>query len=137
MTQLYFALVHPSLLYRIIVWGLAFPKYLLKLQILQNKTTRIMTGTHFHETINPIYAKLNILLVDDLYSIKTAKFIFNWSRNKMPSSIFDYFYKIKLNNNSSNKAIEQPEYIMYIVLIDYKGILSTRESRYRITLLRK
>ena len=82
MTQLYFALVHSSLLCGIIVWGSVFPSYLLKLQILQNKAIRIITGTHFRETINLIYAKRNILKVNNLYNLKIAKFVFNWNRKK-------------------------------------------------------
>ena len=42
----------------------------------------MITGTPFHETINPIYRKLNILKVDDLYNLEIAKFAFNWNRKK-------------------------------------------------------
>ena len=75
--QLYFLLVHPSLLYENMVWGSTYLNYLLKLQILQNKSVRIITGAHFRETVNPIYAKLNILKVDDQYNLDIAKFVFN------------------------------------------------------------
>ena len=47
MLQLYYALVHPLLLYGIIIWGATYPTYLQKLKSLQNRAIRAIVGAHF------------------------------------------------------------------------------------------
>ena len=42
---LYYALVHPHLVYGLPLWGCTFPSYLQKLQILQNKALRLVSNT--------------------------------------------------------------------------------------------
>ena len=59
--QLYFALIHPLLLYGIITWGSTFSTHLHRLQILQNKTVRAVVGAHYHDSAKPILANLQIL----------------------------------------------------------------------------
>ena len=49
MLNLYHALVHSNLIYRILVWGNTFPSYLTKLSKLQNKAIRIVIGKNWNE----------------------------------------------------------------------------------------
>jgi len=56
--QLYYTLIHPSLLYGIIIWGLTYPNYLQKLSILQNKALKAICGAHYRNSASPIYAKI-------------------------------------------------------------------------------
>ena len=42
--KIYFALFHPHLLYRLVVWGSTFPTYMSKLESLQNKAVKIIGG---------------------------------------------------------------------------------------------
>ena len=61
-----FALMHTIILYGIIIWGGTYPTYLQKLQILQNKALRVITGSHYQAEANPIYRQLKVLKVKDL-----------------------------------------------------------------------
>ena len=45
MRTLYYSLVHPYLLYGIILWGSAYKKYTHKLYVLQKKALRVMYNT--------------------------------------------------------------------------------------------
>ena len=73
--QLYFALIHPLLLYGIITWGSTFPTYLHRLQILQNKAVRAVVGEHYHNLAKPILANLQIIQTDDLFKFEIAIFV--------------------------------------------------------------
>ena len=68
--QLYHALMHPLLTYGIVVWGSTYPSYLSKLKTLQNKAMRIISGSHYRDEANPIYKKLEVLQIHDLYTMK-------------------------------------------------------------------
>jgi len=73
--QLYYALIHPSLLYGIIIWGSTYPNYLQKRSILQNKALRAIYGAHYCNSASPIYAKIKILKIVDLHKNEIAKFV--------------------------------------------------------------
>jgi len=68
----YYALIHPSLLYGIIIRESNYLNYLQKLSILQNKAPRAICGAHYHDSASPIYAKMKVLKIVDLhkYEIK-------------------------------------------------------------------
>ena len=91
--QLYFALIHPLLLYGIITWGLTFSTYLHKLQILQNKAVGAVVGAHYHDSAKPILANLQILQIDHLFKFEIAIFVFKWNRNSVPIFFSNFFKK--------------------------------------------
>ena len=88
--QLYFALIHPLLLYGIIAWGSTFSTHLHRLQILQSKAVRAVVGAHYHDSAKPILANLQI---DDLFKFEIAIFVFEWNRNNVPISFSNFFKK--------------------------------------------
>jgi len=53
--MLYYALIHPHLLYGLSIWGSNYPSYLKKLNILQNKAIKLISGGSSRDTaIHPI-----------------------------------------------------------------------------------
>ena len=64
---LYYALIHPHLLYALPLWGRTFPTYLTKLQRLQNKALGIIFNCKQHDSLTPLFHKLEILKIRDLY----------------------------------------------------------------------
>ena len=46
MLQLYYALVHPLLLYGMMIWGVIHPTFLQKLKSLQNRAIRAVVGDY-------------------------------------------------------------------------------------------
>ena len=91
--QLYFALIHPLLLYGIITWGSTFSTHLHRLQILQNKAVGAVVGAHYHDSAKPILANLQILQIDDLFKFEIAIFVFKWNRNSVLISFSNFFKK--------------------------------------------
>ena len=52
--MLYYSFVHAHLLYALPVWAFTYPKYLKRLQVLQNKAIRIICGIQPREFITKI-----------------------------------------------------------------------------------
>ena len=104
MLQLCYALVHPLLLYGIIIRGATYPTYLQKLKSLQNRAIRAIVGAHFRDSVNPYYTQLKILQIDDLIKFEIAKLVYGSLHNKTPNSFHKYFCKI---NDRSGRATRQ------------------------------
>jgi len=62
---LYFALIHPQLLFGITLWGNNFAPYLTKLQRQQSKAIRIISKFNRFSSITPQYYQLEILKITD------------------------------------------------------------------------
>ena len=92
--QLYYALVHPHLLYGLSVWGSTYPSYFAKLSTLQNKAVKIVGGKIF-DRVTPFYTKLNIPKLQDLYTVEIAKLTYNFIHqpNFLPNMLSDILYQ--------------------------------------------
>ena len=130
--KLYFASIHPHLLYGAIVWMSIYKSYLNKLTSLQNRALRLITNniTHNqHPARTPsLYKQLKILKVADLYSYQVAFFMHKFSNNTLPSSFSKYFLKSKevhklgtRQNVSSNFNVPRYNTARLQRLIKYRG----------------
>ena len=88
---LYYALVHPHLVYGLPIWGSTFETYLSKLQTLQNKAIRIITNSDLRTPITPKYRNLKILKITKLYTFEIAKLMHQHSKNSLPLA-FQFFF---------------------------------------------
>ena len=73
-------MIHPHLLYGITVWGNAFDKHLKRLATLQNKAVKLISGAQWRDHVTPIYLKLQILKLNDLYLYEVAKLMHKHTR---------------------------------------------------------
>ena len=73
--KFYHALVHPHLLYGLLVWGTTYTSYLAKLCTLQNKVVRHIGGGSYRKHSTPFYSNLKILKLPDLLKLETAKLV--------------------------------------------------------------
>ena len=72
MLKLYYGLVHPLLLYGIIIWGATYPTYLQKLKSLHNRAIRAVVGAHFRDSVNPYFSQLKILQINKLFKFEVV-----------------------------------------------------------------
>ena len=100
--DVYYALIHSYLRYRIVVWGNAREAALRPLQNLINKALRIMTFAPFGRIeLEPLYEYLKVLKVKEVFLLETGKFMYKMENNLLPVSIGDYFQPRKQNNSTN------------------------------------
>ena len=85
---LYFSLVNSHLDYGLLCWGHKANQ----MDILQKKAIRIITKSKYNAHTEPLFKKLNILKVHDLYKIKLYKLYFKIINKTIPK----YFKESKL-----------------------------------------
>jgi len=73
----YHALIHPHLVYGILIWANTFRNYLHKFQVLQNKCLRIIDGWQVKQKLAPLFLMYNILSINQLFNFEIAKLLFS------------------------------------------------------------
>ena len=91
---LYYALIHPHIMYGITLWGSACNASLKKTITLQKRALRIINKTPYNSHTEPLFKINNILKVNDLYEQQICIFMHKWENNKLPISFQDSY---KLN----------------------------------------
>ena len=110
--MLYYALAHPHLTYGIFIWGCTYKSYLNTLQLSQNKAMRAITKQRSSDRITPIYRRLQVLKINDLYILGTAKFMHQFSDNSLPASFEKYFTRTAFVNCHSTRTSERNGYFL-------------------------
>jgi len=88
---LYFTMVHPYLTYGIAIWGATYNVHRNKLFILQKRIIRIISGAKYNDHTSPLFQKLHILKLDDIYTVQAAKFVFKYKQNALPLPLQSLF----------------------------------------------
>ena len=91
--------MHSHLLYGLIVWRNTYSTYLSKLISLQNKALRIVTKSGWYQNVLPLYQKFNLLNLQNLHKIETAKFIHNQINQHLSPNFNNYFTLAKFSHN--------------------------------------
>ena len=110
--MLYYALVHPYLTYGILIWGSTYKSYLNTLQLLQNKAMLAITKQRWSDRITPIYRRLQVLKINDLYKLETAKFMHQFLDKSLPASFEKYFTHTTFVHCHSTRTSERNDYFL-------------------------
>ena len=138
MIKLYFALVHPHLLYGLKIWVQTFPSYLTKLSTLQNKAIKLSCGGSYQNHVTPYFKELGILKLSDLCDLETAKFVHLRFLKKLPPQLSNIFVKTsKISTQLTRSTCPSNNLFLYIPKfqtarlqrsIKYKGVMVGMQS---------
>lgn len=83
----YFSLIHSHINYGIVLWGNAPRKYIHRVEILQKKAIRILTGSNYSTPTSKQFKSLNILKLGDIYNLELSKFMFSIMNKQLPKQL--------------------------------------------------
>ena len=133
--KLYYAFIHPHLLYGLSIWGCTHKSYLSKLQTLQNKAVKIIGGGKHMDHATLFYSKLKILKIPELYKHEGAKLVFYHYHHRLPPLLSNLYIKANQVSQkctrSSSTAINPT---LYIPL--YKTTRRQKSIRYQCVKIR-
>ena len=107
--SLYFSLFHSHLSYGLSLWGTNNVEYLSKLTTLQKKIIRSITISDFNAHTTPLFKRLKILKLNDLYNHKILSLMWDFYHNALPSSLSTLFtwreeiHNLNLRDKINNK----------------------------------
>lgn len=106
LVTLYYALLHPHLMYGIATWGSTCTTYKNKLRSTQNKAIKIICNIDPRQSSTPGYKKLQILKLDDIYKHETAKLMHKHSNNALPMSLDKCFELITTKHLHKTRQLD-------------------------------
>ena len=89
---IYNSLIQPHLYYCILAWGFSNSR----IQKLQKRAIRIISGVKYNAHTDPLFKRLSVLKVQDIFTLQCAKFFFKFKNDKLPV----YFGNFFENNNA-------------------------------------
>ena len=102
--NLYFALFQSHLSYGLLAWGTASKTSIEKLFIMQKKIIRIISGDSYTAHTGPIFKKLEVLNLWDLYDHSFAKFMFDFHHDDLPDVFSGYFVRTNEVHSHNTRA---------------------------------
>ena len=103
--QLYYALIHPHLTYGIELWGNKSQTTLKPLITLQKRALRFITNTKFRSPSLPIFNRLKIPNIHQLYSLKINQMMFVAFHNELPPNVQKYYSRNQGSYNTRNSNL--------------------------------
>ena len=95
--MLYNAIVKPYFIYCSIIWGNTFTTYLKKLEKLQKKILRVMTSSEYNSHTGPLFYKLKLMTIKDLYEYSSGIYIYKSVHRLLPTIFWNEFTLSKTN----------------------------------------
>ena len=132
MNTLYYSLILSHLQYCTLLWAKTYSTCLNKLRrILQKKAIRIITQSHYLAHTDPLFSKLKLLKLDDLYKHQLGIYMYKSTKGLLPDSngntntLYAMYMTIisetKMGIISSTLELTA-EHLQYITLDQYSGI---------------
>ena len=73
---------------------------------------RAITKQRWSDRITPIYRRLQVSKINDLYKLETAKFMHQFSDKSLPASFEKYFTCTTFVHCHSNRTSERNDYFL-------------------------
>ena len=87
MYTLYYSLILSHLQYCTLLWANTYSTCLNKLRILQKKAIQIITQSHYLAHTDPLFSKLKLLKLDDLYKHQLGIYMYKSTKGLLPDSM--------------------------------------------------
>ena len=107
LTNLYYALIYPFLIYGIVIWGNTYPTNIQPLLILQKRSIRIITFSKFDDNSSPLFKQTNILKLTDLIFFHVSLFMFKFHNRLLPAVFENYFISTSKVHNYNTRLSSQ------------------------------
>ena len=119
LTNLYYCLIYPYLIYGIVTWGHTYESTTNSLFILQKKALRLITFSTFSAHTNSIFHSLKIIKFPDLVFLHTALLMHDYYSNNLPTSFKSYFNEIKQKHNYNTRLASRLTYSLPKIRTNY------------------
>ena len=95
---LYYTLIYPHLIYGITSWGSELTSKLNCLLLRQKRAVRIISNSPYNAHSDPLFSRLKILKVVDIYKLQTLLLVYKFTHNLHPSDASNFLTRFNFTN---------------------------------------
>ena len=111
--SVYYSLIHSHLSYCINTWGSASSCNLKSLKIFQKHIIRLIAISEYRARSSPLFSQLQILQLEDIYTIEVAKHMYKFSTNQRSGlELINYCPISKIHSYETRKSVQDNCYII-------------------------
>ena len=103
--KLYYALIDPYLNYCLIIFGGTYDVHISSLEVAQRKAVRVVCNENYSAHSNPLFSKLKILKLNDIYKLHLGTFMYK-NKEKFSELIVNRPYDTR-NNDQYSPAFQR------------------------------
>ena len=103
---IYNTLIQPHLNFSVLLWGNSTKR----ISKLQKWAMRAITCSKYNAHTEPIFKKLNILKIDDIYKLTALKFFYKFQNNNLPTSFHGIFSSELPSHTYNTRQRNTPRY---------------------------
>ena len=112
LTNLYYSLIYPFLIYGILAWGNTYSTTIQPLFVLQKRAIRIISFAKFDKHSAPLFLKLYIIKMFDLVNFQISIFMFKLHNNLLPKIFQDFFIPVnQVHSYNTRLACKKAYYL--------------------------
>ena len=100
---LYYALVYSRIKYGISVYGQACDSKLKRIQTLQNRLLKVLSGKNYRFSTDMLHTEFEILKIKDIVKQEVITFVHNYFSNSLPPVFDGYFETLASNHNRNTR----------------------------------
>lgn len=119
---IYNALVQPHLNYGVLLWG----KNSKRIHKLQKWALRAITASKYNAHTDPLFLKLRLLKIQDIYKVGILKFFFKYKNSTLPKYFENIFENVYRTHNYETRLRDMP------VVARYKSVASKNSIRFSL-----
>ena len=108
--SLYYSLAYTHLQYAVCAWGKVSKTALHRLNVLHNKIIRCITFSSFQSHVTPLYYKLKILKLPDIYQLELGKVMHRLHLGMLPPTYNHLFTRVSNIHSYSTRGAAQGKY---------------------------
>ena len=105
--NLYFTFAYPYFTYCIHVWGKTYSSYLDPIVKIQKRIVRIISHSNYREHSAPLFTKLGILNLNDIYKFSIATFMYKFTTCDLPNVFKGMFIKNRVVHDYSTRQADE------------------------------
>jgi len=121
---LYYSFFYPHINYGLILWGAASQTSINKIVVLQKKVLRLITKSSYNAHTAPLFNKLRIMKLNDLYEFHLGKFVYGLYNNLNPEPLQDFFITNNEIHEYNTRNQKNPHTRLHKTMVTARSIFS-------------
>ena len=103
--KLYYSLVYPYLSYCIPIWGAAYDNHISNLIVIHKKLIRVITCSDYNAHTSPLFYRLEILKLKDIYTFSLAVEMFKYNKGLTNNNNYNASHREQVYNTRNKNAM--------------------------------